>query len=30
MSPGSSANRCPIDPAQIESLYDRYQNVYGR
>lgn len=20
----------PIDPAQIESLYDRYQNVYGR
>jgi L-ribulose-5-phosphate 4-epimerase len=19
-----------IDPAQIESLYDRYQNVYGR
>jgi L-ribulose-5-phosphate 4-epimerase len=20
----------PIDPALIESLYDRYQNVYGR
>ena len=29
-SPASSASRSPIAPADVDALYDRYQNVYGQ
>ena len=29
-SPGSSASRVPIAQADVDRLYERYQNVYGQ
>ena len=29
-SPASSASRSRSTPADIDALYDRYQNVYGQ